>query len=414
MQNKLFCAIKKYVNSKPIRFHMPGHNGKNIKINTSFDTTELSFCDNLIESNSVIANVESNIANIYNTKYALMLTSGATTGIAIALHTAKNFGNKLLLVANQHKSVHNYANLFGFSITCVQDINDVNLNDYTAVVINSPNYFGSFTIDMQKLKETTALVILDASHYSHYVFSNQLPKLETNIADITVFSFHKTLPVLTGGAGVVCNRKDIYQLLCYSRSILHTSSPSYLTMTSIDNALCNYYQNGNALYAKVIKEILAVKSKLNDNYSYVKTDDVTRLCISTKDKSAKAVLERLEEQNIFLEMACGNMLVAIVTPYNYKHLNKLVHTLNKIEIVEQCEQIFDKNLSKIDINCKNIEFLNLSDSVGRIAASCIGVYPPGTPLITTGDLLDEEIIAFLKGTKHEIFGLVSGKIPVYK
>ena len=70
----MFSSALNYAKSEPIRFHMPAHNGEDIQITTAMDITELSFSDNLIESNGVIKNCEQNIAKAYGTKYALMLT----------------------------------------------------------------------------------------------------------------------------------------------------------------------------------------------------------------------------------------------------------------------------------------------------------------------------------------------------
>ncbi len=415
MQNKLYNTIKKYVKAKPIRFHMPGHNGYNININTSYDITELSFSDNLIESKDVILNVERNIATAYHTNYSLMLTNGATSGVAIALHTAKNFGNKLLLVSAQHKSVHNYANIFSFDITYTESLQNINLNDFDIVVINTPNYFGEVLIDINQLKDCKPLVIWDASHCSHFAFNSKFPKLPTDIADITILSFHKTLPVLTGGAGIVCNDQNIYNHLCYSRSMLHSSSPSYLTMISIDNAICNYSQNGEKLYDKVFTELKLFKHKLNKSkYKYIVTTDFTRLCICTNGISAKKISEQLEEENIYLELAQKDILVAIITPYNYKHLIRYAKALNNITCTEKYEDFYKEKLSKIDTKCKSIEFLDLKDCSNRISASNIGIYPPGTPIITIGDLLDESVINYLANTEYEIFGLTNGKVPVFK
>ena len=61
MQNHLYTALKKYAQSNPIRFHMPAHNGIDLGIDTSMDITELSFSDNLIESDGIIKNCENNI-----------------------------------------------------------------------------------------------------------------------------------------------------------------------------------------------------------------------------------------------------------------------------------------------------------------------------------------------------------------
>ena len=155
-------------------------------------------------------------------------------------------------------------------------MDNINPNDYDAIIFTSPNYFGKVQ-DIQKLKNTTALVIADSSHGAHFAFCSKLPDLQTDIADITVLSFHKTLPVLTGGAGILTNDEKLYQMLVYSRSILHTSSPSYLIMASIDNAICEMALNGETLYNQVLSEIDNFKKQLCDRYFVVDNDDKTRL-----------------------------------------------------------------------------------------------------------------------------------------
>lgn len=459
MQNKLFDTIKNYAESKPIRFHMPAHNGEDIDITTAMDVTELSFSDNLIESDGVIALCEKNIATAYGTNYALMLTTGATTGVAIALSTARNIGKKLLMVGDLHKSVYNYANIFGFetthtdSLSCinsnnnkdrsVSDINNgvrndnsnatnsknsdninavngtngdnsnkINADDFDAVILTSPDYFGK-TYDITCLKDTKALVIVDASHGAHFAFSDKLPNLDTDTADITILSFHKTLPVLTGGAGLLCNDRNIYDMLCYSRSVLHSSSPNYLTMASIDKSISNFFSNGQRLYDNCLQEIEIFKSSLCNRYKVLETNDKTRLCISANKISGKEILSQLERQNIYLEMAYNDILVAIVTPYNCKHLSVLARALNDINCTTQTEQINIKKPSKIGTICKKVKFLPIKECLNKVSAGNIGIYPPGTPIITVGDLIDSQIIDFLQSTDCEIFGLINGKLPIF-
>ncbi|MDE6967306.1 MAG: hypothetical protein K2P12_01495 [Clostridia bacterium] len=413
MQDLLYSEIKKYADSKPVRFHMPSHNGEDIGITTDMDITELSFSDNLIESNSVIANTEKNIAKAYKTKYALMLTNGATSGVAIALHTALNYGKKLLVIGKCHKSVYNYLSLFDFEITFADCLDNVSANDYDIIIITTPDYFG-MTTDIFCLKDTTALVILDSSHGSHFPFSSKLPDLQTEIADIVILSFHKTLPVLTGGAGIICNNEEIYNHLCYSRSILHSSSPSYLIMASIDRAICNLNNNGEKVYNDCIIAINDFKCKLNDNYKVIKTDDPTRLCISAKGFDAQEISTQLEAQNIYVEMTYNDLLIAIVTPYNYKHLVLLADCLNKIKPTIKTNEIKPFKLSKIDTNCKKIEFVDIENSINRVSAGNIGIYPPATPMININNLISKEVATFLATTKYEVFGLINGKIPVFK
>ncbi len=412
MQNHLYTALKKYAQSNPIRFHMPAHNGIDLEIDTSMDITELSFSDNLIESDGVIKNCENNIANAYSTKYGLMITSGATTAIAIALHTAKNKGKKLLMLGDLHKSVHNYANVLAFDISYSENLDNINPNDYDAIIFTSPNYFGKVQ-DIQKLKNTTALVIADSSHGAHFAFNSKLPDLQTDIANITVLSFHKTLPVLTGGAGILTNDEKLYQMLVYSRSILHTSSPSYLIMASIDNAICEMALNGETLYNQVISEIDNFKKHLCDRYFVEDNDDKTRLCISAKEKDGYKIAKLLESKNIYLETIYFDILVAIVTPYNYKHLPALANALNLIDIQDNIKRFEIKKATKIDTNNKKIEFLQIKNAVNRVCAATVGIYPPGIPMLTVGDLITKQTIQFLTDKKHTVFGLIDGKIPVF-
>lgn len=413
MEEKLYQTLKNYADSKPIRFHMPAHNGEDIGLSVDMDITELSFSDNLISSDGVIANTEANIAKAYNVPYAIMLTCGATNGVAIALHTAKQFGNELLIVGDCHKSVYNYANIFGFKISKIDKLNtNTNYNKFAAIIITTPNYFGK-TFDLSPLNGTTALVIADCSHGSHFAFSSELPNLDTKIADITILSFHKTLPVLSGGAGVLCKDKKIYDLLCYSRSLLHSSSPNYLIMASIDKAICKFDNSGEKLFEEVINSIKSFEQLLDKRYSVMQTDDISRLCICLNGISADSVQKLLEQQNIFIEMAYCDILVLIVTPFNCKHLQTLANVLNILHCTDIYAPINAPKCVKIGVKSQKMAFCDIDEALDKTSASNVGIYPPGTPIIHIGDKITKEILEILQRNDLEIFGLTNGKIAVF-
>lgn len=417
MQSKLYETLINYCDKNPVRFHMPGINGKDIGLCSCMDITELSFSDNLIDSNGIIKNTENNIAKAYSTNFALMLTCGATSGVAISLFVAKQYGNNLLIVGDCHKCVFNYASIFGLNITKIESFdNDIDFDNFDCIVLTTPNYFGK-TTNIDKLKNCNALKIVDASHGSHFAFCSKLPNLPTDIADITILSFHKTLPVLTGGAGIVCNNQEIFDKLVYARSLIHSSSPSYLIMASIDKAIVNFFENGEKLYQNVFNHINNFKNTLNDNFTVEKTDDKTRLCIGCKGKNANQIKNILEQNNIFVEMTYQDILVLIVTPYNSDKLEILSSVLNDID-VDQISLVENDNIcqnqTKTDINANKIKFLPLAECAGKISASNIGIYPPGTPIIRIGDKITQNNIKFLQNTDLEIFGFVNGKTPVYE
>lgn len=413
---ELYELIKNYSNSNPLRFHMPGHSGEDIGINCTMDVTELSFCDNLLEANGVIKDCESKIAKAVGMKYALMLTTGGTGGIAAAIYTASKRGKNLLVVGAAHKSVYNYANLLGMDIIRVSDDGyDLTYSDIGGIVITSPDYFGRVK-DLNKWKGMGAMLIQDSAHGAHFPFSNKLPDGALDTADITVTSWHKTLPVLTGGAALYTNSEDIYQELIHARSVLHTTSPSYMVMCSMDRACSILSKCGNELYEECIERINRFKLSLADKFTLIPSDDPTRVVISIQGKDGARLAKALEQNNVYVEMFAQDMIVLIVTPYNSVHLEKLSNILNAIDVnaIEQYHTSFPKAQQRAEEKSSRTQYIDIADSVGSVLATEIGTYPPGIPQLFHGDVISREICDYLQEHSTELFGLNGGKIRVYK
>lgn len=410
MTKSLFDTLTEYAEKKPIRFHMPSHNGIDLGLSSPMDITELSFSDDLMHSENIIYNTEQNIAKAYHSNYALMLTCGATSGIAIALHTAKTRGNKLAIIGKAHKSVYNYANVFGYQITEVDIDNIDSLMDIDVAIITSPDYFGNIS----KLPNNRDyLLVIDQSHGAHFSLSPRLPKCDVSNADIVVLSFHKTLPVLTGGAGIVCNDTEIYNSLRKSRAILHSSSPNYLIMASIDKAFSNLSEIKDG-YEQAFNSIELFKGILNSDYAVIQNDDYSRVVIDCKGKNAQFIAKYLEENNIYIEMTYEDKLVLIVTPYNHQYLEHTAEVLNCLHCDISEEKIPHFNLQKsINYLEDTLHFLPINDCIGKVCSTTVGVYPPGTPILIKGDIITEEIVQFLNTTNYKIFGIDNGNIPVY-
>lgn len=60
------------------------------------------------------------------------------------------------------------------------------------------------------------------------------------------------------------------------------------------------------------------------------------------------------------------------------------------------------------------EFVGLETCGGRISASEIGAYPPGIPSVARGCLITPGILEYLLENKSGLFGLVGGKVAVFK
>lgn len=411
MQESLAEVLSKYTDSNAIRFHMPGHNGTRLDIDTSMDITELSFSDNLLSAHSIISDTERLIASAYDMSYALMLTSGATSGVAISLRVASLHGDSIAVVGNAHKSVYNYANIFSLKVIRIESEKDiVNIPNLSAVIITSPDYFGE-VIDHSKYIGNH-LLIIDQSHGAHFAFSSELPAPSTD-ADILITSWHKTLPVLTGGAVITCNDDNIYSELLSSREMLHTSSPSYITMSSIDSCVRLMARDGEKLYHEVIIAIDEFRRNLSNKYDFIANSDPTRLVISLKGMSASALASALENYGIYVEMSYEDKLVSIITPYNYQHLVRFNQVLSQLTLHNTLDLTPAFELSHSDsYKESNSRLINISDSEGMVCMTSVGMYPPGVPIIIKGQILTDQIITYLNQNINNTFGLISGKILV--
>lgn len=411
--------IKQNLKNK-YRFHTPGHSGQYIKGDENLislnDITELSYSDNLLLSEEWIEKSEQFFAEFYNVKYCLYHTSGGTSSIFTAISSIAE--EKKILLVNQfaHKSVYSIAKLFKLKVEIVSnDKNkEYNYKDIAGVLITSPDYFGNIdNLNLEKFKEKNIPLIIDASHGAHYIFNKKFPNLNLDKFDLIIMSLHKTLPCVTGSAVLLINNEKFYNKCFFNRLKYHTSSPNYLIINSIVKMINDFSINGK----KYFDETLDIIDKIKFNsFDIVKTDDKSRLIIKSK-YNPLSVAKYLEEKGFYAEMTYENLIVFIVTPFNAKYLSLLVEVLNQYQGEEFKEKINIPNLKlqNVEISSKyDIEFINLKNALGRISLTEIGIFPPGVPLIKSGDIFDNQAINFMENNLSNLFGLVKGKLAVLK
>lgn len=398
-----------------MRFHMPGHSGSDLGITSLDDITEISFSGNLIESLGTVSEIEREIAKLYGAKHALLFTAGATSAINATLLAVKQMllSPKIILSGNTHKSLYSYSNIHGLPLVNADEYQYGLPHDNNVIFHTSPDYYGRYT----RLKNEQAKIkIIDASHASHYVLSAELPDITLKDFDIIIYSLHKTLPVLTGGALIVTDNDEYYKHLLLARMRTHTTSPSFMTLASIGNAIKLITTSGQDDYIALKKSIdYFVQHSPFKAYYY---DDFTRLIIDLNGLDANTLNNYLEANGCYVEMIDGDKLVLIVTPYNEQYLNELLSLLNNSpklnetnisinDITFKPESV--KNTSKIG----TISFIELNSAVGEVSANDVGIYPPGTPIITSGQVINSEIIEFIKSNIDRVFGLINGEIAIY-
>lgn len=409
-------------NSHKISFHTPGHNNTLPKEIIKFDVTELSYSDNLFNANGVLKNLEQKISDIYQSKKAFISTNGATNCILTAIYAVKDKGS-FLIVGKAHRSIYNAVRLTKNKAYYVDKITDDNLceipKDVKTVLITSPDYYGS-CLDLKFYQDITRknnmTLIIDSSHGSHFVFSSKLPVSASKYGDLVIMSSHKTLPVPTGGAVLLCNNMKLMEACSHSRKLFHSSSPSYMILYGFDQAYSIFLKQGQKLYDKIYNEIERFKKLDLGSFYCLQNDDFTRLVIAGVWQGEQ-VSQKLFESGFAIEMSYQNKIVAIVTPYNYKHLKKLAKVLKTIS---------QSNLIKYQIDIKEespvvikqlyfggeSELVDLDKAEGKRAYSEIGVYPPGVAIVRSGEIITKKAITIIKENADHCFGLENNAVTV--
>ncbi len=409
------ARLKKY--AKNTSFHTPGHNNSLQKNLSKLDTTELSYSGNLLEEQGITKELEDGLSRIYNVQRAFVSTNGATNCILTAVYALKARGG-FLIFGQVHTSVYNALRIAKALAFDCDTLPDIPPQGTRTLIVTYPDYFGK-CVNLSALKQYcekhNLYLLVDSSHGSHFIFSPKLPISATVYGDLVVCSLHKTLPVVTGGAVLLSNKQELADELSLARKLFHSTSPNYVTMSSIDTAIATFAQEGNRLYDKIFAAIEHFSKTDIGNFKVEKTDDFTRLVISSEISGA-AVSSELSKRRIDMEMSFENKVVAIVTPYNYNKLSALSHALKKISTLSLSEWVVAEKIESQGLRLvewgKAFELVPLVEAVGKTAYCDIGIYPPGTPIIKGGETITSEAVELINKNPVSSFGLVNGRAAV--
>ena len=286
------------------------------------------------------------------------------------------------------------------------------------MIVTSPDYFGN-TLPLDKisasLHDKGIDLIVDSAHGSHFAFSDKLPVSATEYGDLVILSLHKTLPVLTGGSLLVCKERFVSRA-AYARNLFHSTSPNYMIMCSVQNAIADFEKNGQRYYTDVFYAVENFKNALLSPYKVEHSDDYSRLVVSSP-YDGEEVYKAIVDRNFVPEMSYANKVVFIVTCHNYYHLGLLARMFNELPTFSlyRDDAPFKKHDKPTRINFgTDWETVNLADSVGRKLFNRVGIYPPGVPLIYDGDEITSEDVKYLTERIEKTFGLENGRVRVLK
>ena len=330
--------------------------------------------------------------------------------------------------------------------------------DAEAVILPSPNYYGICS-DIEKIAEAVhragKVLIVDQAHGAHLKFFDrfragsmdvlgmELPRAaEVQGADIVVNSTHKTLATFTQSAvmNVMSDRIDL-EVLEDKLQTIESSSPSYLLMASLDiNAdliaahgeklLARWRDNLEMFYRRAaetsgLKVMGMPRCGLEDAAHF----DCTKLNLdmSALGISGAELEERLMEKDIFAELVTGDILMCMTGIGNVREdYERLLDALSEIAESAKSEKeegVLSKNDDEMSIANRRCDskingvsadnkypdfgrlemclvpkekvHVKVRDAAGRVCAAPIIPYPPGIPLVCSGERITQEIADYV-------------------
>lgn len=432
MRTPIVDFLRAYRAENRARFHMPGHKGAGFLGCESWDITEVDGADALYEASGIIAESEANAAALFGARRSCYSTEGSSQCIRAMLYLAlmnRPAGRAPVVLAarNVHKAFVYAAALLDFEIEWLWPQESASLcacritpqmleaaldalpEPPVAVYITSPDYLGGLA-DIRGMAEVCrrhdTILAVDNAHgaYLHFL-PEPLHPLDLGAA-ICCDSAHKTLPVLTGGAYLHIGdgmTDDCAAQAKQALALFGSTSPSYLTLASLDN--CNRYlaEGYRQALAKCAGRISALKARLRDRGWQLEASDPLRLTLrAPQGMRGDELARRLRGAGIECEYADDMYLVLMITPENPDaDLERFEAALgaNCAPYAEAEALPLPKAAREMRVRealFRPHETIPTFQALGRICAAPTVSCPPAIPIAVSGERIGAEAIALFR------------------
>lgn len=451
---------------EPVRvsFHVPGHKYGKAQKNGDYpadphyqwDTTEIPGTDNLHEPEGMIREAQERASAFYGSKETFFLVNGTTAGVLGMILAALEPGETLLMGRDSHQSVYHGAYLAQARIRWLMPEYDpvtlLNLGitkeavekslraypEIKAVVLTYPTYFGICS-DIQGIAAVCraygALLLVDEAHGAHFPLSFELPLPALSAgADICVQSTHKTLPALTQSSmlHVGSNRIDLDKLRWMLRMV-QSSSPSYLLMESLDQAVTLAARTGRFEMNRILDALQGFRRRV---------ERIPGLVVPGKELIGRGGVHEVDLTKIILNPCksgvSGSQLTTLLrerygiqmelsTPWYSLGVATIGNSTADIEALGTAlEELADSSAPDTadihpgiqppampDIRLEWREALGalkkqlpLSESTGAVSGAMVTPYPPGIPVLMPGEVITQETVDYIQACRQSGISVV--------
>jgi arginine/lysine/ornithine decarboxylase len=421
----------------------------------AIDLTQIRGLDDLLQPEYAIQEAQELAAEAYGADHSFFLINGSTSGNQIMMMTALNPGDKIALPRNAHKSAMGGLIMSGVDPVWMKpEVDDALHMDHTitpatvlrtlemdptikAVYIVSPTYYG-VAADLEAIAAVThdagIPLLVDEAWGPHFHFHPALPiDAIAAGADLVINSTHKMLGSMSQTAMLhhQGERIKLDRLKAVVKLFLSTS-PNLVLVASLDVARRQMAMEGGALLSHTIELANDTRRRLNaipGIYCFGEEQvgkpgvfdlDPTKITITVKalgytGYEAEEILRR--RYNVQCELAdLFNTLALFTIGTTQEAADRLVYGVKELSREDRPIDVFSPSgvlerrlqtgtynlpaIPPIRLNPRqaflsNTEFVKFKESAGRVCAEVITPYPPGIPVISPGEEITPEIIAYL-------------------
>ena len=413
---------------------MPGHKGKKLFGPESFDITEIDGADCLSHSDGIIEESRKNASQLFgaNTFYSTEGSSHAIRAmLLLALKHARknNLSNVIASGRNAHKSFISACALLDLQVDWIysdnaqsylscsvtaQSIEEFLNTTKTlpfAIYLTSPDYLGN-TVDILNIAEVCrkkkVLLLVDNAHGAYLKFLPvSLHPMDLG-ADMCCDSAHKTLPCLTGGAYLHIRKDFNANIISQTKTalaVMGSTSPSYLTLQSLDRLNAYLYSGYKEKLLNAVKKIATLKEELLA-YGYTLIgDEPLKLTINAKafGVSGSQINEYLKANNVYCEFYDQDFVVFMLSPEfknkDYNKIKKVLTSIPKRQPILSAPPTPTKKVSALSFKNALLspsKTVPLSLAEGQILASITVSCPPAVPIVVLGEIIDQNAIETFK------------------
>lgn len=450
-------AMKKYAAGGALAFHTPGHKqglGAHEMLRQLItaeglreEVALMSELDNLHHPDGCILEAEQLAAKLWGADEAFFMVNGTTSAIHTMLMSALSPGDEVLVPRNAHRSITSGLVLTGARPVYLQPERDDRLGiamgvtketvrraieahpSARALVVVYPTYYGVAT-DLSEIVKIAHLhdmpVLVDEAHGAHLRFSDELPPdAIASGADLVAQSTHKLLGSLTQTSMLFAKKGRIpIGRIRRSASLLTSTSTNYLLLASLDIARLQMEEEGRERVARALSLARNIRQAVNEasglwafGPEYMKKPgaaalDEMKVTVQVTDlgfTGAEAEQILRWEYGIQSELADAHNVLFIISMADTEEVaHRLVDALADFAAKHSKKAVPRPimgappepvlRLTPREAFFAKTEVVDFSDSVGRVSAEEITFYPPGIPVLSPGEEVTPDVLAYVSET----------------